>query len=135
MLRRISHVALILALAVLTLALPASAADLQTGLDAFLSQLSADFETVAGKTVVAKQNAGENLFVLDVREPDEFRAGRVEGAVNVPIRTLAQNVAKLPQDKATPSYGDRGRSPNELVLVDRNGGPLTWVPDSLSERI
>lgn len=143
MLRRASHVVLILALTLSALAVPASAADLQTGLDTFLTSLPADFETVAGKTVVAKQNAGENLFVLDVREPDEFKAGHIEGAVNVPIRTLAKNVANLPQDKATPitvvcksgiraAYGTMTLKLLGYTNVkDVAGGMLAWEKDSL----
>ena len=143
MLRRASHVVLILALTLSALALPAAAADLQNGLDTFLTSLPADFETVAGKTVVAKQNAGENLFVLDVREPDEFKAGHIEGAVNVPIRTLAKNVATLPQDKATPitvvcksgiraAYGTMTLKLLGYTNVkDVAGGMLAWEKDSL----
>jgi rhodanese-related sulfurtransferase len=143
MLRRASHVVLILALTLSALALPASATNLQNGLDTFLTNLSADFETVAGKTVVAKQNAGENLFVLDVREPDEFKAGHIEGAVNVPIRTLAKNVAMLPQDKATPitvvcksgiraAYGTMTLKLLGYTNVkDITGGMLAWEKDSL----
>jgi rhodanese-related sulfurtransferase len=143
MLRRASHVVLILALTLSALALPASATNLQNGLDTFLTNLSAEFETVAGKTVVAKQNAGENLFVLDVREPDEFKAGHIEGAVNVPIRTLAKNVAMLPQDKATPitvvcksgiraAYGTMTLKLLGYTNVkDITGGMLAWEKDSL----
>lgn len=143
MLRKVPHLALILALALAALALPAAAADLQSSLDAFLSKLPADFETVAGKTVVAKQNAGENLFVLDVREPEEFKAGHIEGAVNIPIRSLAQNVAKLPGDKGTPiavvcksgiraAYGTMSLKLLGYANVkDIVGGMLAWEKDAL----
>ncbi len=76
-------------------------ADLQQSIDAYLSQLPADFETVSCKTLATKQSVGENVFVLDVREPAEYQAGHIEGAVNIPIRTLANNLDKLPADKAT----------------------------------
>jgi len=86
----------------LVLAPQAWGADVQQSVDAFLAQLPTDFETVSCKTLATKQNVGENVFVLDVREPDEFKAGRIEGAVNIPIRVLAKNLDKLPADKATP---------------------------------
>lgn len=101
MARKICRCSLVLAFAFIAVALPVHAADLQDSIHAFLSQLPADFETVACKTLEAKQNAGESIFVLDMREPDEFKAGHIEGAVNVPIRTLARNLDKLPKDKAT----------------------------------
>ena len=102
MLRRILPLALILVAALVAMTHPMEAADLQSSLHAYLSNLPADFETVACKTLAVKQQSGENVFVLDVREPEEFKAGHIEGAVNIPIRTLAQNLNKLPADKATP---------------------------------
>ncbi len=35
-------------------------------------------------------------FLLDVRQPAEYEAGHIEGAVNVPLREVAQNLEKLP---------------------------------------
>jgi rhodanese-related sulfurtransferase len=92
----------LLVVALFVLVSQAWGADLQQSIDAYLSQLPADFETVSCKTLATKQNVGENVVVLDVREPDEFKAGHIEGAVNIPIRTLAKNLDKLPADKATP---------------------------------
>lgn len=98
MLRKMSG---LLVVALLMLAPQAWGADLQQSVDAYLSQLPADFETVSCKTLSTKQSVGENVFVLDVREPAEYHAGHIEGAVNIPIRTLAKNLDKLPADKAT----------------------------------
>jgi rhodanese-related sulfurtransferase len=36
------------------------------------------------------------MFLLDVREPQEFANGHIQGAVNIPVRTLGQNLDKLP---------------------------------------
>ena len=102
MLQKVTPLALILVAALVAMTHPAQAADLQSSLHAYLSNLPADFETVACKTLAVKQQSGENVFVLDVREPEEFKAGHIDGAVNVPIRTLAQSLNKLPADKSTP---------------------------------
>lgn len=34
-------------------------------------------------------------------EPQEYAAGHIQGAVNIPIRTLGQNLGKLPAAKDT----------------------------------
>ncbi len=99
MLRKVSG---LLAIGLLILVPQAWGSELQQNVDAYLSQLPADFETVSCKTLATKQSVGENVFVLDVREPAEYQAGHIEGAVNIPIRTLAKNLDKLPADKATP---------------------------------
>ena len=134
---------LVLVLALVALVVPASAADLQGSLNAFLSSLPKDFETVPGKTLNAKLNAGENVFVVDVREPDEYKAGHIEGAVNIPIRTLAQNLDKVPADKSTPiavvcksgiraAYGTMTlRLMGYTNVKDISGGMLAWEKDGL----
>ncbi len=141
--RKALRLTLALVVALLAATHPVAAADLQTSIHAFLSNLPADFETVAAKTLAAKQQSGENVFVLDVREPDEFKAGHIEGAVNAPIRSLAQNLSKLPGDKSTPiavvcKSGIRAAyATMTLKLVgytnvkDVVGGMLTWEKESL----
>ena len=63
------------------------------------------------ETVDAQHAAG--AFILDVREPGEHAAGCVPGAINLPLGTLADSIAAVLPDKATPviSYcngGNRG---------------------------
>ncbi len=42
-----------------------------------------------------------NLFVLDVRTPEEFASGHLPKATNVPVGTLSESKS-LPADKSTP---------------------------------
>ena len=143
MLRKASGLFLVLVLALTAPALAVGADDLQASIHTFLSNLPADFETVAGKTLAAKQQSGENVFVLDVREPDEFKAGHIEGAVNVPVRTLAKNLNTLPADKAAPiavvcKSGIRAAYATMTLKLlgytnvkDIVGGMLAWEKDAL----
>ena len=143
MARKIFQFTLVLTLALSGIVLSAHAAELKDSVHVFLSQLPADFETMACKTVAAKQNAGENLFVLDVRETEEFKAGHIEGAINIPIRTLAQNLDKLPKDKAEPiavvcKSGIRAAYATMTLKMmgytsvkDVAGGMLAWEKDGL----
>lgn len=45
-----------------------------------------------------KENPGA-LLVIDIRDPKEYAAGTIKGAVNIPIAELAQKIASLPSDK------------------------------------
>ncbi len=45
--------------------------------------------------------AEQDVVLLDVREVSEYEAGHMEGAFNVPIRTLTQNLNLLPDTSAT----------------------------------
>jgi rhodanese-related sulfurtransferase len=50
--------------------------------------------TAAGSGVAAP--LPEGLFVLDVREDDEWSAGHVEGSTHVPLMQLGERYADLP---------------------------------------
>jgi len=41
----------------------------------------------------------DELFMLDVREPDEWGAGHVPGSVHIPMRELGARQAELPKDR------------------------------------
>ncbi len=47
----------------------------------------------------ARQQAGENLFLLDVREPVEVAASSVAGAVHIPMGEVPARLAELPRDR------------------------------------
>ena len=104
MFRKLSLVLVALAL---VLAPPAfaSAAEQQVAWDAmcaYLENLPADFNGIRGEVLKAKLDSGEQIFLLDVRERNEFVLGHIEGSTNIPVREVPQNLAKLPQDKNTP---------------------------------
>ncbi len=74
--------------------------DLFTALDKYVSALPDGFSTIA-PTALNDQLAAAKPFLLDVREKNELTAnGLIADAVNVPIRTIYTDFAKLPQDKA-----------------------------------
>lgn len=58
-----------------------------------------------------KEAVANGAFLVDVREPSEFEAGHLPNAINIPIRTLGQNLDKIPTDKPVFVYcksGHRG---------------------------
>ncbi|MDP3747358.1 MAG: rhodanese-like domain-containing protein [Phenylobacterium sp.] len=44
------------------------------------------------------------VTVLDVRPEDEFAAGRVPSAMNIPLRDLAKRLSDLPKDQEIVAY-------------------------------
>ncbi len=44
--------------------------------------------------------AGHGAVVVDVREPDEYQAGHVPGALHIPQCQLADRLAELPRERA-----------------------------------
>jgi rhodanese-related sulfurtransferase/DNA-binding transcriptional ArsR family regulator len=62
-----------------------------------------DLEPVSRETLLERLECGE-VTVLDVRPPDEFAAGHVPGALNVPIETLTQRLGELDPDQQIVAY-------------------------------
>src|SRR5207245_1745835 len=53
----------------------------------------------------------DDRYLLDVRTPEQFTAGHLPGAVNIPIDELRARLAELPQDRPINAYcqvGQRG---------------------------
>jgi NADPH-dependent 2,4-dienoyl-CoA reductase/sulfur reductase-like enzyme/rhodanese-related sulfurtransferase len=46
-----------------------------------------------------EQLTGDNAYLLDVRDSEEFEKGHIEGAVNIPLNSLRKRMGELPKDK------------------------------------
>jgi rhodanese-related sulfurtransferase len=53
-----------------------------------------DFE-IAPAEVKRRQDAGEKLHLIDVREPNEFALARIEGAELIPMRQVPGELQRL----------------------------------------
>ncbi|MDP3984109.1 MAG: rhodanese-like domain-containing protein [Acidimicrobiia bacterium] len=69
------------------------------------------------REVVAR---GKELLILDVREPDEWRAGRIEGARHIPMGELPSRLGEL--------------NGNPVVVVCRSGNRSEQVTRFLRAR-
>jgi rhodanese-related sulfurtransferase len=68
---------------------------------------------------VTSQAGGTGPFLLDVRGADEFAAGHIPGAVNIPIDSLRERLDELPRDRAIAAYcqvGQRGYLATRILL-------------------
>ncbi len=56
-----------------------------------------------------KKDAPNDYVIVDVREPDEYNAGRIENAINIPLNDIRNRMDELPsQDKDIIIYCQRG---------------------------
>jgi len=123
---RKSVVSIVLLVFALTLGATALASDQENGAAweaaaTYLSNLPQGFNGIREEALKAKLDSGEQVFLLDVREPNEFAASRIEGAVNVPVREVPKNLAKLPQEKNA-----------QIVVVCASAVRSGYVAESLS---
>jgi NADPH-dependent 2,4-dienoyl-CoA reductase/sulfur reductase-like enzyme/rhodanese-related sulfurtransferase len=61
-------------------------------------------------------------FILDVREPSEFKAGHFESAVNIPLPTLRNTMHALPKDKEILVYCGVGQRSYYAARILRLNG-------------
>ncbi|MCJ7838243.1 MAG: rhodanese-like domain-containing protein, partial [Burkholderiales bacterium] len=54
--------------------------------------------TIASFEKTWKENPGA-VMLVDVRDPKEFAAGTIKGAVNIPMNELEKRISTLPADK------------------------------------
>jgi NADPH-dependent 2,4-dienoyl-CoA reductase/sulfur reductase-like enzyme/rhodanese-related sulfurtransferase len=75
-------------------------------------------------------------YLLDVREPNEFERGHLEGAVNVPLSELRRRVDEIPRDREVWVYcaaGQRAYFAQRLLVqrgvraLNLSGGYATWL--------
>ena len=76
----------------------------------------------------------EGLAVLDVREPEEWAAGHIEGALHIPLSELTARVGDLPDAQTLVVCKVGGRSAHAVAylaqqgydVVNLDGGMLDW---------
>jgi len=59
----------------------------------------ADFKSISPQEAYALINSNENTTVLDVRTPEEFAQGHIEGAISLPLQTLQTNLGSITDAK------------------------------------
>lgn len=62
-----------------------------------------DMEAVPAKEVLDRAKRGL-VLVLDVRPPEEYAAGHLPGAINIPVKELESRLAGLPRRKEIVAY-------------------------------
>ncbi len=79
---------------------------------------------------------GEQLLVLDVREPAEYQEGRVTGSMLIPLGQLASRLSDLPKDQpivAVCRSGNRSGVATDLLrragfdATNMRGGMIQWA--------
>lgn len=69
-------------------------------------------------------NHSRDWLLVDVREPDEYADGHIEGAINIPLRELLKNLDELPDSKTAPILlycHSQKRATHALVLLHELG--------------
>jgi molybdopterin/thiamine biosynthesis adenylyltransferase/rhodanese-related sulfurtransferase/molybdopterin converting factor small subunit len=82
-------------------------------------------------------DAGDDVLILDVREPNEYQINRIPGSVLIPLGELPRRYAELPKDKDIVAHckmGGRSAKAMEFLqtvgfkrVKNLRGGILEWI--------
>jgi adenylyltransferase/sulfurtransferase len=94
---------------------------------------------ITPKDLKARLDAGDNIFLLDVREPNEWEIARIEGATLIPVNSVTARASELSTADEIVLYCRSGvRSARALEslrdlgfrkLWNLRGGILAWAND------
>jgi adenylyltransferase/sulfurtransferase len=98
---------------------------------------SAGVPEVTVEEMKAKQDRGDDFFLLDVREPNEYQICRIEGSKLIPLGELAQRTGELDRNREMIVHCKMGgRSAKAVSLLQERGftrvsnlkgGILAWI--------
>lgn len=109
----------------------------------FLKKLFGDSSMSAASPLEIKDRleGKDALFVLDVRQPQEFAGGHIKGAKLIPLNELNKRMGELPQDKeilvvchsgSRSSMAARQLAGAGFKVVNLRGGMMAWSRAGLS---
>ncbi|WP_084957506.1 adenylyltransferase/sulfurtransferase MoeZ [Thermoactinospora rubra] len=100
---------------------------------------AASGSTITATELKAMQDRGDNIFLIDVREPNEYEIVSIPGATLIPKGEFINGSAleRLPQDKRIVLHCKSGARSAEVLAIVKNagfsdavhvgGGVLSWV--------
>ncbi len=85
-----------------------------------LKMFSLGLDTIDAEQTHRKMKMKLRPYVLDVRQPDEYRAGHIAGSKLIPLGELSGHVSKLPKNR-------------EIICVCRSGTRSTTAARRLKK--
>lgn len=91
--------------------------------------------TETDPSIAAQRHKEEEIRILDVREPDEWNAGHIPGAIHIPLGDLEDRLADVPIDRpivAACRSGARSAKATALLAAhgidvsNLTGGTAAW---------
>ena len=95
--------------------------------------LAAGVRNVESKEAQRIMAAKKNLFLLDVRTPDEYRQAHLKGAVLIPVSEVGRRVGEVPKNRPVMVYCAVGARSNMAAgfLAGRGYGEVYNMADGI----
>ena len=90
---------------------------------------------ITAEEINEKLKFGKRPLILDVRQPDEFRTGHINGAKLIPLNELHRRIDELPKGReiiCICATGNRSTSASKILMKEgftvfnAQGGMFAW---------
>jgi adenylyltransferase/sulfurtransferase len=98
---------------------------------------AAGIDSITAEELKRRRDQGEELFILDVRNPEEFQICRIDGSVLIPLPALPQRFAELDREREIIVHCKSGMRSQKAIgflrqqgftrLKNLTGGILAWA--------
>ncbi len=90
----------------------------EAGVAKYFGEYPSDMEKIKQGDFVKKVKDGEDMFIMDIRKPEDYAKGHIKGAVNIPWGPeLAKQLKNVPQDKPVYIYCYTGQTAGQTDAV------------------
>ncbi|MEA5014805.1 MAG: rhodanese-like domain-containing protein [Candidatus Limiplasma sp.] len=127
--KKLASFLLLAALLLTLLVTPALASDANPVYDAaydYFKNFPSDKNVIAAKDLFAMMENGDEMFILDIRRPDDYAAGHLIGAVNLSFfdMSIADNLEALPDDRPIMVYCYTGQTASQVTALLNIAGKM-----------
>lgn len=86
---------------------------------AYFANFPADKHVISPADFFAKIDAGEEMFIIDIRSGEDYGKGHIKGAVNLPFgnESIAKNLELIPDDVPVYVYCYTGQTASQTIAV------------------
>lgn len=86
---------------------------------AYFANFPADKHVISPADFLAKVGAGEEMFIIDIRSAEDYAAGHITGAVNLPFGdgSIAKNIEVIPDDVPVYVYCYTGQTASQTIAL------------------
>lgn len=104
------------------------------GVKSFTYTTMTKVTSLRGADLQAIADAGTHT-IIDVREPKDFEAGHLKGAINVPVDALEEKLAEIPMDKPIVAHCYTGNRSMQIAesLVEKGYSNVANALDGTKE--
>lgn len=90
----------------------------EDAVNAYFANMPDDIYKIDQAAFVDKVKAGDDMVILDIRQPDVYAEGHIKGAVNLPWGTaISDSLEQIPQDKPVMVYCYTGQTAGQTVAL------------------